>query len=79
MDINEFVKNFESAIESIEQGSLSPDSEFRTVIPGWDSLIALSVLAMIDAEYDVTIKANDFIACEKISDVYDLVVKLVKK
>ncbi|MCA0389998.1 MAG: phosphopantetheine-binding protein [Bacteroidetes bacterium] len=76
MNIEEFIKNFESAVESAEPGSLASDSEFRVVIPGWDSLAALSVLAMIDAEYDVTIKANDFIACDKISDVYNLISRL---
>ncbi|MBN8546460.1 MAG: acyl carrier protein [Ignavibacteria bacterium] len=76
MNMEEFIRNFEAAIESVEPGSLTSDSEFRVVIPGWDSLAALSVLAMIDAEYDVTIKANDFIACDKISDVYNLITRL---
>lgn len=76
MNMEEFIRNFEAAIEGVEPGSLTSDSEFRGVIPGWDSLAALSVLAMIDAEYDVTIKANDFIACDKISDVYNLITRL---
>jgi len=73
MDLLQFTRHFESAIESVTPGSLKPVSEFRHEIAGWDSLAALSVLAMIDAEYDVTVKANDFIACETIADVFKLV------
>ena len=73
MDLLQFTRHFESAIESVTPGSLQPVSEFRHEIAGWDSLAALSVLAMIDAEYEVTVKANDFIACETIADVYKLV------
>jgi len=73
MDLLQFTRNFESAIESVTPGTLKPVSEFRQEIAGWDSLAALSVLAMIDAEYDITIKANDFIACDTIADVFKLV------
>ncbi|KAB2908687.1 MAG: acyl carrier protein [Ignavibacteriales bacterium] len=73
MDIQQFTRYFESAVEGVPPGTLTPASRFRDEIPGWDSLAALAVLAMIDAEFDVTIKANDFIACTSIEEVFKLV------
>jgi acyl carrier protein len=77
MDLQQFVTSFESAVDGIEPGSLTPTTAFRSEIEVWDSLAALSVLAMIDAEYDISIKANDFIACVTIQDVFNLVVAAV--
>jgi acyl carrier protein len=68
----EFVRNFENAIEGIEPGSLTPDTEFAT-IEQWDSLAALSVLAMVDAEYDTEISGNELRKCRTLQDLFGVI------
>lgn len=43
----------------ISDREITITDEFRTY-PEWDSLALLSVIAMIDDEYDVIIEGNDF-------------------
>ena len=39
----------------------------------WSSLIALSVIAMVDEEYDVTLKGNDVKSASTIEDLFNVV------
>ena len=70
--ITEFIRHFEDAIEGIESGSLTSDTSFKE-IPEWDSLAALSILAMVDAEYDTAISGNEIRACQTLQDLFDVV------
>lgn len=72
MEVNEFVTNFENAIEGIEPGSLSPATQYHK-IEQWDSLALLCLLAMIDCEYDVQIPGMELKACDTLQDVFNLV------
>lgn len=73
IDIENFIRNFESAIEDVAPNSLNSESRFREEIESWDSLAGLSVLAMLDSEYSVQITADEFLKCSTIKDVYDIV------
>ena len=70
--VDEFVRNFESAIEAIPPGSLNPDTEF-TALEAWDSLAALSVLAMVDAEYDTEVSGNELRKCKTLRDLHGVI------
>lgn len=70
--VEEFVHNFESAIEGIEPGSLSPEVELASV-EQWDSLAALSILAMVDAEYETEISGNELRKCRTLRDLFDVI------
>ncbi len=72
METIQFVRNFQSAIEGVEPGSLGPDTRYHK-IPQWDSLALLCLLAMIDCEYGIQIGGMEVKSCETLSDVYDLV------
>jgi acyl carrier protein len=39
----------------------------------WSSLLALSVIAMIDEEYNVTIKGKDLLSAETIEDLFNII------
>ena len=47
MEINEFIENFADQFDDIEVASLTPTTVFKE-LEEWTSLIALSVIAMID-------------------------------
>ena len=72
MNINDFVKNFENAIEGIPAGSITPKTEFRGLTQ-WDSLAALSIMAMVNAEYDVELAAEELKNSKTIEDIFQAV------
>ncbi len=72
MNMNDFLRNFEEAIDGVEPGSLTPETEFRTM-DQWDSLAALTVLAMADSEYEVSISGTELKNCKTVQDIYDVV------
>ena len=55
MDIKEFINNFAEQFDDLDASVLTPETEFKQ-LEDWNSLVALSVIAMIDEEYDVTVK-----------------------
>ena len=53
-----FIELFKETLE-IKSRKLSINDNFRDY-PEWNSLAYLSVISMIDEEYDITIEGNDF-------------------
>lgn len=72
MEINEFIGNFADQFDDMDASVLTPETEFKQ-LDGWNSLVALSVIAMIDEEYDVTVKGNDITGAVTIQDLYNTV------
>lgn len=70
MDIKEFISNFAEQFDDLDASVLTPETEFKT-LEDWNSLVALSVIAMIDEEYDVTIKGDDIRNAKTIEDLYN--------
>lgn len=68
-----FILLFKETMED-EEIEVNLDTRFRD-LDGWDSLTFLSVLAMIDEEYDVVIEGNDFQRLETIEDVINEIKK----
>jgi acyl carrier protein len=72
MNINDFVRGFENAMEDITAGSLAAGTKFRE-LAGWDSLAALSVIAMVDADYGVELTADELKKSQTIEDIFNVV------
>lgn len=72
MEIKEFIQNFADQFDEIDVNSLSPETNFRE-LEEWSSMVALSVLAMIDDEYDVQLKADEMRQTALIQELFDLV------
>ncbi len=70
--VDEFVRDFEGAVEGIEPNSLGPETEFKE-LEEWDSLAALTVLAMVDADYEVEISGNELRGARRIADLYTVI------
>ena len=71
MELDTFIKNFEEAVEDVEVGSLSGDSVYRS-LEHWDSLAVLTVIAMVDTEYDLRLKAKELKQIETLSELHAL-------
>lgn len=63
----EFLEKLKEALE-IEDRELGLTDKFREY-PEWNSLAFLSVIAMIDEEYDVIIEGKDFRKLETVGDI----------
>ena len=72
MDINSFIGSFADQFDDLGDVVLTPETEFKQV-EGWNSLVALSVIATIDEEYDVTLKGNDITKAVTIEDLFKTV------
>lgn len=72
MEIKEFIQNFAEQFDDTELEVFAPETNYRE-LEEWSSLIALSVLAMIDEEYDVQLKGEEMRATKTIQELFDLV------
>lgn len=72
MEIKEFIENFADQFEDTELSEFKAETIFRD-LDEWSSLIALSIIAMVDEEYDVTLNGDDMKAATTIQDLFNIV------
>ena len=72
MEIKAFIELFADQFEDAGAEEFTPETIFREV-EGWSSLVALSVLAMIDEEFDVQLKGEEMKKATTIQQLFDLV------
>ena len=72
MEINEFIANFAEQFDDTDASVFTPETKFRE-LEEWSSLIALSVMSMIDDEYDVQLTANEMRNAQTIQDLFNIV------
>ena len=72
MELKEFVENFASQFEDTDASEFTPATRFHE-LDEWSSLTALSIIAMVDEEYDVTLKGDDIRNAETIEDLFKTV------
>jgi acyl carrier protein len=72
MEIADFIKNIEAEFVDLEPGKLKPESVFRDLFE-WNSVNALILIAMVNAEYDVELTADDLRQSKTIQDLFDIV------
>lgn len=72
MEIKVFIQNFANQFEETELEVFTPETNYRD-LDEWSSLIGLSVLAMIDEEYDVQLKGEEMRSTKTIQELFDLV------
>jgi len=72
MSIQDFLKNFASQFDETDASLFTPSTVFKD-LDEWSSLIALSIIAMVDEEYDVRLKGDDIKTAETIEDLYVLI------
>ena len=70
MEIKEFIANFAEQFDETDASEFTPETVFKE-LEEWSSLIALSVIAMVDEEYDVTLKGDDIRNSTTIEDLFN--------
>ena len=72
MDLQQFIQQFAEQFDDTDLAEFSTETKFKA-LDEWSSLIALSVIAMIDDEYDVQIKGDDVRNASTIEDLFEIV------
>ena len=75
MEIKGFIENFAAQVDETEAEVFTAETEFKS-LDEWSSLLALSIIAMVDEEYDVQIKGDDIRASKTIGDLFNKVSSL---
>lgn len=72
--LNEFVALFAEQFDETDTSEIKSDTIFHD-LDEYSSLIALSIIAMIDEEFDVTIKGDDMKSSVTVEDLYNKVIE----
>ena len=72
MEINDFIENFANQFDDTDSNVFKAETVYKE-LDEWSSLIALSVIAMVDEEYDVTLKGDDIRNTSTIEDLFNVV------
>lgn len=70
--LEEFVTAFAEEFDDTPIETFKPDTKFRE-LEEWGSLLALSIISMVDDKADVVITGADIRACATIEDLYKIV------
>ena len=72
MELQEFVAHFAEQFEETDASVFTSQTKYHE-LEEWSSLIGLSIIAMVDEEYDVAIKGNDVKSSVTIEDLFNIV------
>lgn len=71
MNATEFIEKFAEALD-IDTDGLCVETEFRT-LDEWDSISYLSVIAMMDEEYEIQIENAEFKQLKTLGDIINYI------
>lgn len=70
--LDEFVSLFAEQFDETDASEITAATEFKT-LDEWSSLIALSIIAMADEEFDVALKGADVREAITVEDLYKII------
>lgn len=71
--LEEFVTLFAEQFEETEASEITATTVFHD-LEEWSSLIGLSIIAMVDEEFDVALKGDDVKSSVTVEDLYNKVI-----
>lgn len=75
--LEKFVALFAEQFDETDPSTFKADTVFHE-LDEWSSLIGLSIIAMVDEEFDVALKGDDVKNSVTIEDLYNRVVSRLK-
>lgn len=72
MEIKEFIENFADQFDDTERSEFKSETVFHE-LDEYSSLIALSIIGMVDDEYGVTLTGNEMKSAVTIEDLFHIV------
>lgn len=72
MELKDFIENFAAQFDDTDVSEIKAETVFKE-LEEWSSLTALSVIAMVDEEYDVKVKGDDIRKSQTVNDLFMIV------
>ena len=72
MELKEFIEHSAEQFNDIDASEITADTVFKD-LDEWSSLTALSFIAMVDEEYDVTLKGDDIRKANTVKDLFNII------
>lgn len=72
MELKDFIASFADQFDDTDVNEIKAETNFKELAE-WSSLIALSVIAMADEEYDVTINGDDIRSSNTVEDLFNII------
>ncbi len=69
---SEFKNYFIEQLMEDDTALIGDDTEFKK-LTSWDSLTAMSVIAMVEEKYSIILKESDLRDCRTIIDIYEMI------
>lgn len=70
--MNDFVKSFCDLLDDTDNATVNSETKFKE-LDEWSSLLALSLIAMVDENYNVTLGAEDIRNANTLSELYSVI------
>lgn len=71
MELNDFIAHFAEQFEDTEKSVFNADTKFRE-LEEWSSVMALSVMAMIDDEYGIALDGKEMRQANTIEELFNI-------
>ena len=78
MNLDQFIEYFADLFDETDTEDITATTQFKD-LDEWSSLVALSVIAMVDEEYDVEFRGDDIRGSNTVEDLYHIVKDKVTK
>jgi len=72
MEISTFLQHFADILDDTDASLIKADTLFRD-LEEWDSLTALSLIAMVDEEYSAKLTGEDIKNSKSLLDIFEVV------
>lgn len=70
MEISKFIELVAEQFNETDRCEFAAETQFKQ-LEEWDSLIALSIIGMVDEEYGITLQGEDIRNAETINDLFN--------
>ena len=75
MDLKEFIEDFAAEFDETPAEAFTPETEYKK-LDEWNSLTALSIISMVDDNYNKTITGANLRAITTIEELFNYVSSL---
>ena len=74
MTLEEFIKLFAAEFDNTAEDVFTAKTNYKS-LDEWSSLVALSIISMVDEEFDKRLTGADLRSMDTIEDLYNLILK----
>jgi acyl carrier protein len=75
MELQGFIKDFANEFGDTPESIFNETTKYKE-LEEWDSVLALSIISMIDENYEKRISGNELRNCNTIKDLFEIIVNL---